>query len=97
MTIKNLFKLRNLLGFSKKRDKIMTDRKDNLEKLREDVSVKKEGKYDLEIFKEIVLVLFPAEIVTNAVWLGRPFILEKTITYDKSISPADGQEFCHQA
>ena len=53
MTIKNLFKLRNLLGFSKKRDKIMTDRKDNLEKLTEELSVKKEGKYNLEIFKEM--------------------------------------------
>ena len=52
MQIKNLFKLRNLLGFSKKRDE-MTDKENKLVKLTEELSVKREGKYNLEIFREM--------------------------------------------
>ena len=53
MQIKNLFKLRNLLGFSKKRDE-MTDKENKLVKLTEELSVKREGKYNLEIFREML-------------------------------------------
>lgn len=51
MKIKNLFKVTNTVFFSEKRDEIMTGGENNLEKLTEDPSVKKEGKYDLGIFK----------------------------------------------